>query len=151
MSPTANKPSDLCAEFDLLADEYQSNLTNAIAITGETPDFFAEYKVADCLQKVQASNVSSTTVLDFGSGIGNSIPFFRKYFPSSSISCAEVSERSIEVSKSRFPGHETYLQIRDAIPASSNSIDIVFTACVFHHIPSNRCFKCQWQNPSPGL
>jgi len=136
MKPAANKPNDIYAEFDLLADEYQSNLTDAIAITGETPDFFAEYKVADCRQKLKALNVPMKTILDFGSGIGNSIPYFRKYFPSSSILCAEVSERSIEVSKSRFPGHEIYLQITNAIPAPSNSIDIAFTACVFHHIPT---------------
>jgi len=135
MRSSPNKPDSFHAEFDLLADEYQLNLTNAIAITGETPGFFSEYKVADCLKMVKVSNAPADTILDFGSGIGSSIPFFRKYFPLSTISCAEVSERSIEISKSRFPGNETYLQVKDTIPIPSNSIDVVFTACVFHHIP----------------
>ena len=35
------------AEFDRFADEYYANLSSSIAVSGESPEFFAEYKVAD--------------------------------------------------------------------------------------------------------
>lgn len=126
---------NLKAEFDLLAEEYTSNIQAAISITGESPNFFSEYKVADCLEKLNSLGLPFNTILDFGSGIGNSIPFFRKYFPKSNLLCAEISKRSIEISKNRFPGSEIYCLIDDKLPIAPDSVDVIFSACVFHHIP----------------
>ena len=132
----ANEIKDigLEAEFDLLADNYYIQHKTNIAITGEAPEYFSKYKVADfanCFSNKNAPN----TLLDFGCGIGNSIEFFREYFPISKLFCADVSARSIDLSKSRFPGDEIYLQVSDSIPLPDHSIDAIFTACVFHHIP----------------
>jgi len=130
-----SEPNRLRAEFDLLADEYHDVHSRNIAITGEGPEYFAEYKIADLAGFVRQRGLPAAKVLDFGCGIGNSVPYFRKYFPVSDISCADVSTRSIEIAKTRFPGGETYLLIDDGIPLESGSQDIVFSACVFHHIP----------------
>jgi SAM-dependent methyltransferase len=125
----------LKAEFDLLADEYHDQHKSNIAITGEDPEFFSEYKIADVARLVHHNQLPSANIFDFGSGIGNSLPHFRKHFPNSSITCGDVSERSIEIAKIRFPGNEDYVYISDSIPLANDSQDIVFTACVFHHIP----------------
>ncbi|MBB4571687.1 class I SAM-dependent methyltransferase [Rhizobium leucaenae] len=125
----------LQAEFDLLADEYHTVHKENIAITGEAPEYFSEYKIADLATWVNRMNVPSATILDFGSGIGNSLPYFRKHFPASKINCADVSSRSIEIAQSRFPGNEEYLLIDRSIPLPTASQDVVFSACVFHHIP----------------
>lgn len=124
----------LKAEFDLLADDYYNQHKQNIAITGEGPEYFSKYKIAD-FANYFSNKEYPKTILDFGSGIGNSIEFFREYFSQSDLYCADVSSRSIEISKSRFPGRENYLQISDHIPAQDKSFDAVFTACVFHHIP----------------
>jgi SAM-dependent methyltransferase len=126
--------NNVSAEFDLYADDYHQQHKANIAITGEEPDYFSEYKVADFAQYF-SDKENPKTILDFGSGIGNSIQFLRKYFPNSELYCADVSARSIEISKSRFPGNETYLQIGDEISMPDQSFDAIFTACVFHHIP----------------
>ncbi len=123
------------AEFDVLADGYRVQHQKNIAITGETPDYFSEYKIADLRAFVDRSAASKSNIIDFGSGIGNSIPYFRKYFPDSNLTCSDVSSRSMEISKGRFPGEEEYVSIGDAIPIDDGSQDIVFSACVFHHIP----------------
>ena len=122
------------AEFDLLADEYHTQHKANVAITGEDPAYFSKYKIADFAKSFKGG-VLPKNILDFGSGIGNSIQYFREYFPSSSLYCADVSARSIELSKTRFPGSEVYLQIDDLIPMPDQSFDAVFSACVFHHIP----------------
>lgn len=128
-------PTKLKAEFDLLADEYHEQHKSNISITGEDPEFFSEYKIADIATIFRERNLPTQNILDFGSGIGNSLPYFRKHFPASTVTCADVSERSIEIARTRFPGDENYITIGTTIPLASNSQDIVFTACVFHHIP----------------
>jgi SAM-dependent methyltransferase len=133
--PKKDYSIDLRAEFDSLADEYHDQHKANVAITGEGPEYFAEYKVADLATFVKQQDIGTSAILDFGSGIGNSVPFFRKHFATSTLNCSDVSARSIEIAQSRFPGAENYLQIDDTIPLPDHSQDIVFSACVFHHIP----------------
>jgi SAM-dependent methyltransferase len=123
------------AEFDLLADEYRALHKENVSITGESPEYFSEYKIADLAELLIRLRVPTSKILDFGSGIGNSLPYFRKYFPGSEISCADVSARSIEIAQSRFPGQEIFVLIDRDIPLPTASQDVVFSACVFHHIP----------------
>lgn len=128
-------PTRMQAEFDLLADEYHVLHHENIAITGESPEYFSEYKIADLADFLNRLKLPTMNILDFGSGIGNSLPYFRKFFPGSKISCADVSARSIEIAQSRFPGQENYVQIDKNIPLPAASQDVAFSACVFHHIP----------------
>lgn len=127
------------AEFDRFADEYYGQHAANVAITGELPEYFAEYKIADLAELTMQMKVPPRRILDFGSGIGNSVPYFRKYFPASDVSCADISPRSIEVSRARFPGDETYVVIDDMqVPLENASQDVAFSACVFHHIPDDQ-------------
>lgn len=130
-----NSEQRLRAEFDLLADEYHDQHAANVAITGEGPEYFAEYKIADLAAFVQSKGLAAAQIFDFGSGIGNSVPYFRKYFERSALHCGDVSSRSIEIAQTRFPGQERYVLIGKDIPLPSHSQDIVFSACVFHHIP----------------
>jgi len=126
---------DLRAEFDLLADDYHEQHRANVAITGEGPDYFAAYKVADLAALLRSHGLAGGRILDFGSGIGNSVPFFRRHFPASSLHCADVSERSMDIARMRFPGAEQYITVGASIPLPTGSQDVVFSACVFHHIP----------------
>jgi SAM-dependent methyltransferase len=125
----------MSAEFDLLADEYDAIHSENIAITGERPEFFAEYKIADLASLAARERREVRDILDFGSGIGNSIPWFRKYFPQARLACADVSRRSHEIASARFPGAQHHLVVHERVPVPPASCDIVFSACVFHHIP----------------
>lgn len=122
-------------EFDRFADEYYDQHRENVAVTGESPEYFAEYKIKKLKQIVDRSNISVSRICDFGSGIGNSIPFFRAHFPDASLTSSDVSERSLALSKERYPDSNNYLLIKnDRIPCEPNAFDIVFSACVFHHI-----------------
>jgi SAM-dependent methyltransferase len=124
------------AEFDRFPDEYESQHRRNIAVTGEGPEFFAEYKISQLATFVPDLLAAPARILDFGSGIGNSIPFFRKHFPNALLTCADASSRSIELSRKRFPGQECFTLVKgNEIPLDSNSFDVAFSACVFHHIP----------------
>jgi SAM-dependent methyltransferase len=123
------------AEFDRFADEYEIQHKRNIAITGESPDFFAAYKILELLNFTSHLPILPAKILDFGSGIGNSVPFFRKFFPDALLICADASSRSIELSRKRFAEREHYALIAGReIPLEDNVFDVTFSACVFHHI-----------------
>lgn len=123
------------AEFDRFADEYDAQHRANIAITGEAPEYFAEYKIR-VLSQLAKPFGPAPDVLDFGSGIGNSVPHFRRHMPGARLSCADVSCRSLDLAERRFPSNGPLLLIEgDRIPSDDNAFDVVFSACVFHHIP----------------
>ena len=132
-----SRPMDDAAEFDKFADEfeYRSMRAQNISASGESPDFFDEYKVKDAAVALQSSAGMPANILDFGSGVGNSVPHFRKYFPQSTLTCADVSSRCLDLCRTRHPGSERYAQIvGDALQFADNVFDMAFSACVFHHI-----------------
>lgn len=126
------------AEFDKFADEYRSLHAANIAISGEMPDYFAEYKIKDLVQEYLTFGAKASdrpTVLDFGAGIGTSVPFVRKYLPGARLTCLDVSTKSIEIGKCRFQGEARFVPFDGTnVPFPDGSFDIVFAACVFHHI-----------------
>ena len=123
------------AEFDRFASEYDQLLRQTVAVTGEGPEFFHEYKIRELARLARKRNLRPETILGFGSGVGNSTPYFRRYFPSAQLAGADVSPRSLEIAEERFPGVATGLQIQDnRLSVPDNSFDMTFSACVFHHI-----------------
>jgi predicted O-methyltransferase YrrM len=71
------------AEFDRFAHEYDQLLRQSVGVTGEGPEFFHEYKIRVLSLLAKKRGISAEKILDFGSGVGNSTPYFRKYFPQS--------------------------------------------------------------------
>jgi SAM-dependent methyltransferase len=124
------------AEFDRFADEYYAQHQKNVALTGETPEYFAEYKIRQLKEILDRNDIDASRIFDFGSGTGNSIPYFRKHFPNAVLTSSDVSERSLTLSKARFPESDNYLLIeKDRVPSEPDAFDVVFSACVFHHIP----------------
>jgi SAM-dependent methyltransferase len=126
------------AEFDKFADEYYASLVAGIAISGESPEYFSEYKIADiarvCAAQARSSD-ASVKVLDFGAGIGNSVPYVHQHFASAQLTCLDLSQRSLDVAEKRFPGQADYVRFDGAhIPFADNHFDIAYAMCVFHHI-----------------
>jgi ubiquinone/menaquinone biosynthesis C-methylase UbiE len=109
-----------------------------IAITGEGPDYFAEYKIKDLASEFalrRGTARGDVAVLDFGAGVGTSVPFVRRHFPRASITCLDVSTKSLEVGAARFAKEARFLRFDGThIPASEGAFDVAFAACVFHHI-----------------
>jgi SAM-dependent methyltransferase len=124
------------AEFDRFADAYYDQHRENVAVTGEGPEYFAEYKIRQLRAIVEREQIGVSRICDFGSGIGNSIPFFRKHFPDAALTSSDVSDRSLTLGKQRYPGDGTYVLIEgNRIPCEAGAFDVAFSACVFHHIP----------------
>lgn len=125
------------AEFDQFADEYHALVDRSIKASGEAPEYFAQYKVSDVstLWQRESDAQAAPTILDFGCGVANSLLHFRRVFPESRIICLDVSPRSLDIARRRFPGMAEFVCFDGkTMPVESASVDIAFAACVFHHI-----------------
>jgi SAM-dependent methyltransferase len=126
------------AEFDKFADEYHNLHQENIRITGENPEYFAEYKIRDLSRVEQIVGGEVKNILDFGTGVGSSIPFLAQYFPGTSLFGTDVSENSLTIARKRFPGlGEFSLFDGNMLPYSEGQFDLALATCVFHHIPAN--------------
>lgn len=128
----------LKAEFDKFAQDYQDDHAASIRLSGETPEFFAAYKIRDVAARLARRGIKPARILDFGSGVGNSLSHMRAAFPESDIVLLDPSEQSLEIAAKRFPG-QAHFQPFDGrqIPYENGHFDLIFAACVFHHIPDD--------------
>jgi SAM-dependent methyltransferase len=124
------------AEFDKFAEEYLATHTDNLRISGEAPDYFARYKLDELRRLWTAKGLDEpAAVLDFGCGIGASLPHLHAAFPGARLTGLDVSEKSLEIAAARFPGVAELVRYDGAaVPLPDASQDLVFSACVFHHI-----------------
>ena len=125
------------AEFDKFAAEYRDLHAANIRLSGEDPEYFAEYKIKDIAAELSgASGKLDGRVLDFGAGVGYSVPFFRRHMPAASITCLDVSKRSLAIGAAKHHADAEFRHFDGlTIPFAAGSFDIALASCVFHHIP----------------
>lgn len=122
------------SEFDAFADEYERMHSQNIRLSGESPEYFARQK-AQMAAALVGGALPRQRIIDFGTGVGNSIAPLKEQFPSSDIEGIDVSLRSIEIARTRFPSLATFRHFDGAtIPFENGSFGLAFAACVFHHI-----------------
>ena len=124
------------AEFDKYAQDYLATHERNVRISGETPEYFARYKIDEVRRLwTQARLPEPRAILDFGAGVGNSLPHLARCFPEAKLTALDVSAESLEVARSRFPDVAAFICQDDAeIPAPEGGFDLIFSSCVFHHI-----------------
>lgn len=126
------------AEFDRYVADYERQHQDSIRLSGESPSYFADYKVRELARLAAAWGMAAPRILDFGAGIGNSLPAFRRHFPEGQVTMADVSGESLRMARRLHGGDEPQILIQDGhLPVADGSFDIVFAACVFHHIPED--------------
>ncbi len=88
------------AEFDRHAASYRDVHARNIGLSGEQPEYFADYKMRDFAALVRRANLPEDgRFLDFGSGIGNSVPPFRHHLPKAHLTCADKSTASLAIGR----------------------------------------------------
>jgi len=124
------------AEFDRYAKDYTDLHRASVRASGEEPSYFSRYKaqyMARCVGTARA--LRDLDVLDFGCGVGNSIPHLRNAFPNAILHGVDPSGESIRIARETPIGNATF-RVSDGsmLPYSDCSFDLVQVACVFHHI-----------------
>ena len=123
-------------EFDKFAQEYSALHARNIRLSGEGPEFFAAYKVADTAAVLAEKGLAEAPrILDLGAGVGTSVVSFRDHFPSAKLTCLDVSQNSLRLGRERYGEFAEFVHFDGArIPFTDRSFDLVFMACVLHHI-----------------
>lgn len=125
-------------EFDVHAESYSEVLDKSIGFSGEDSAYFAEYKIKDLHRELSELGVdvgAALRLLDFGCGVGASVPHARRYFPNAELFGVDVSEESLDLARSRHSSLAKFLPMAGAeLPAEASSFDAAYAMCVFHHI-----------------
>jgi len=123
-------------EFDKFAHEYEALHATNIRASGESPAYFAEYKVRDVSGLLARRRLPAREVLDFGAGIGGSVEYFARHLPQARLTCLDVSQKSLDLGRHRLGDRARFMAFDGKnIPFENASFDLCFAACVFHHIP----------------
>ncbi|MBE7069036.1 MAG: class I SAM-dependent methyltransferase [Ruminococcaceae bacterium] len=119
--------------FDKCSENYRAIHTENIGkVSGADSDYFSEYKIREILDRYPETPAKW---LDLGCGDGLTAVFVRKYFPKTEYHGLDISVNSIEKANKRgLEGPLFHLYDGEKIPFEDNTFDVVFMACVMHHI-----------------
>lgn len=122
-------------DFDEFADDYRNILTQSVkGLSGADGDYFSEYKILEISDELENSKI-----LDFGCGDGNTAQFINKNIKNYEYCGIDISEKSIEQAKKRMIPDTLFFHYDGVkIPFEDSSFDVVFVACVFHHIDKTK-------------
>lgn len=125
-------------EFDVHAKSYGDVLDSSISISGEDSSYFAEYKIRDLhyeLEQFGRDTCAELRLLDFGCGVGTSMPYARRYFANAELNGTDVSQGSLDVAQARYGDLAQFpVMIGGELPIEASALDAAYAMCVFHHI-----------------
>jgi SAM-dependent methyltransferase len=119
------------AEFDEYANDYDAAMSRALAVSGESAEFFAERRISwlkKCLAGAAVSNV-----IDYGCGTGLAIPFLFDVLDAKSVVAIDPSPRIREIAQQTH-GHRNVIFCSPQEYQPHADIDLVFSNGTFHHI-----------------
>lgn len=115
-------------DFDKYADRYEYLLKEQLGFFNRDRSYFSEYKAAVA---AGLCPMPPAKVLDFGCGIGLSLPSLARYFPNAGLYATDVSTRSLALVREKHP--EVTVVPDDEL--DGHSFDMIFVSGVFHHVP----------------
>ncbi len=121
------------AEFDSFAENYDKILEEQLSFFESGTDYFAEYKAKITRDVVKGQ---PERILEFGCGTGRNLPFLHEQFPAAKICGCDVSQDSLDMAAANNGFAHLYKFDFEAAKAKyGRYFDLIFVACVFHHIP----------------
>lgn len=125
-------------EFDAHAPSYKEVLDRSISFSGEDSAYFAEYKIRDLSYELARSGADTSTdlkLMDFGCGVGTSMPHARRYFTKAELLGVDVSQESLDQARARHGELASFLPLEEGKwPTEAKSLDAAYAMCVFHHV-----------------
>ena len=122
-------------EFDRYAQSYSDMHQRSISVSGEEPGYFSAYKAAYMAGSLESHRDAAFDLLDFGCGIGGSVPHLRSNFPRARILGMDVSGQSVEMAGQANPEAHFRKIEGQRLDLEDDCIDVSMVACVYHHIP----------------
>lgn len=143
-----NSQGMVAQQFDELSEDYDADLAALLSpyMVGDDTEGFAEYKVQLTYNLLRKRPIHG--ILDFGCGTGRSIQYLKQYFGEKlTYYGCDISLESIQKAQEitqgvRYFQNDSIEKFRDYCRSPADmtgggggGYDLVFIACVFHHIP----------------
>ena len=122
------------AEFDNYSANYEQALAQGIGVSGESSTYFAEGRLRWLAGLLAQRRIQPSSAIDFGCGVGNSLPYLRELIGAPRIAGIDISADSIAMARQRFANDGYELGTLGEIPAREQ-FELAFCNGVFHHIP----------------
>ena len=119
-------------DFDRYAANYDATLSAALAVSGESKEYFARGRITYLKECLDRLNESVASVLDFGCGIGSGTRLLAEILNTVNVLGVDVSARSIEQARQANPDLR-FMTLAEYVPA--REFDLAFCNGVLHHIP----------------
>jgi len=121
------------AEFDQHTSDYKQKLASSLGIVDVARiDQFARHKIKK-IAKAQDWHAPGH-FLDFGCGVGLTLPHLAALLPELTPVMADQSLESLEQLSSLSHVNFKLLHIERTIPLEDHCMDVALASCVFHHI-----------------
>jgi len=120
--------------FDQYSAAYEQALSNAIAPSGESREFFAAGRVAWLKRCLDEANETPRALLDFGCGDGATTPLLLNALRSESAAGIDVSAKSLEIARKNYASARIKYETIGEFQAFAQ-MDLAYCNGVFHHIP----------------
>ena len=120
--------------FDQYSESYDDDLNSALAITGEDKEHFAQGRIAWLCRCLREMGLQPQRAMDYGCGIGSTVPLLLKSLGLREIVAVDVSSRSLATAREK---HNS-ASVRYATTAQyqpQGMLDLAYCNGVFHHIP----------------
>lgn len=121
------------AGFDRYATNYHDELDRGLSLSGETADFFARGRVSLLASRLERMGVRPRSALDFGCGVGSTVPLLLDIIGVRSVVGTDASAASLRVARGRALGPHVRFQPLDE--PVDEPVDLAYCNGVFHHIP----------------
>jgi SAM-dependent methyltransferase len=120
------------AEFDSLVETYDTELRRGMALSGETPDFYAGERISFLNACLRELGHHPSTVLDYGCGMGATSTHLRRLLGPSVLVGVDESRESVKRAAQNFGETARFLPLQELAPEPI--FDLVYCSGVFHHI-----------------
>jgi len=127
-------------DFDNFSQNYTKIHNQNIRISGESSEYFSEYKVKALDDFYSRYNLKKDIkILDLGCGIGKLEKSFLEYFPQAKVWGIDPSQEAIQISSSENKSNNIIFSVFDGkyIPFEDNFFDAIVISTVLHHVPIN--------------
>jgi len=119
--------------FDQYAAAYEQALSNAIAPSGESREYFAEGRVAWLKQCLGKMSQPAGAVLDFGCGDGATTPLLLRVLNAREAVGVDVSAKSLQIARKSHANERIHFETIGEFQLLGQ-MDIAYCNGVFHHI-----------------
>ena len=120
------------SDFDRYASDYKKRMNQTLSIALTSEEYQADYK-SKLIKRYASRNREISKILDFGCGIGLSVPSLQKTFPEAKIFLTDTSELSLNIARQKFSDVTILKPELD----TDEKFDVIFLSTVLHHVTAS--------------